>query len=103
MAEQLYLTPTLQEVGELTGLSTRMVERYVQEFVGDFGLAGGSWRASTRYLRLRLAAILLTAKGATVSEVALRVGYRSADAMARAFRDAGMLPPSDVQERARAR
>lgn len=102
MAERLYLTPTLQEVGDLTGLSTRMLERYIQEFVGDFGLAGGSWRASTRYLRLRLAAILLTAEDATVNEVALRVGYRSPDAMARAFRDAGMLTPSEIQERVRA-
>jgi AraC-like DNA-binding protein len=102
MTEGLYLNPTMQEVGALTGLSTRVVARYVEKFVGEFGLAGGAWRASTHYLRLRLAAILMTAEGATASEVALRVGYRSSDAMARAFRDAGMLAPTEIKARARA-
>jgi AraC-like DNA-binding protein len=102
MTERLYLAPTIQEVGALSGISTRLVGRYIEEFVGDFGVAGGGWRASTRYLRLRLAAILLTAQGATVAEVAERVGYGSTDAMARAFRDAGMLAPSEIRGRARA-
>jgi transcriptional regulator GlxA family with amidase domain len=48
-------------------------------------------------LRLRVAALLLSAPAATVADVASAVGYGSAIAMARAFRDAKLPPPSSVQ------
>ena len=97
MVERFYLTPSLKEVGEATGLSIRQVDRYVQDFVNAFALVGEGWRPATRYLRLKFAAILLSADGVTVAEVARVAGYRSPDAMARAFRDARMLPPSQIQ------
>jgi AraC-like DNA-binding protein len=97
MVERLYLTPTLQEVGAATGMSVRQIDRFVQDFVSAFAIAGRGWRPATRYLRLKLAAILLSAEGATVSEVARAVGYRSSDAMSRAFRDARMPSPTQVQ------
>ena len=102
MIERLYLTPTLQEVGDATDVSSRQIERYAQDFVASFALVGHGWRPATRHLRLKLATILLSAESASVAEVASLVGYRSSDAMARAFRDAGMPAPAVVQERVRA-
>jgi AraC-like DNA-binding protein len=102
MIERFYLSPTLQEVGDATGVSTRQVERYVQQFVAWFALVGEGWRPSTRHLRLKLAVILLSAEGASVADVAGAVGYMSSDAMGRAFRDAGLPPPTVVQEEVRA-
>jgi AraC-like DNA-binding protein len=101
MIERLYLTPTLQEVVAATGVSTRQMDRYIQSFVNSFGLVGDRWRGATLHLRLKLAVILLSADGATVSDVATTVGYGSSDAMARAFRDAGLDSPGVVQERVR--
>jgi AraC-like DNA-binding protein len=101
MVERLYLTPTLKEVGEATGMSTRQVDRHVQDFVTSFAFVGEGWRPATRYLRLKFAAILLSAEGVSVAEVARVVGYRSSDAMSRAFRDAKMMAPTQIQEEAR--
>jgi AraC-like DNA-binding protein len=102
MVERLYLTPTLQEVGDATGMSVRQIDRYVQDFVSSFALVGQGWRPATRYLRLKLAAIFLSAEGATVTDVARAVGYRSSDAMSRAFRDAKMPSPTQLQMELRA-
>jgi AraC-like DNA-binding protein len=102
MIERFYLTPTLQEVGDATGVSLRQVDRYVQEFVTSFALVGEGWRHATRHMRLKLAVLLLSADGASVADVARAVGYRSSDAMARAFRDADMPAPTAVQQQVRA-
>ncbi len=102
MIERFYLTPTLQEVGDATGVSLRQVDRYVQEFVTSFALVGEGWRPATRHLRIKLAVLLLSAADASVGEIALAVGYRSSDAMARAFRDAGLSAPATVQRQVRA-
>jgi len=98
MIERFYLTPTMQEVGEASGISVRQVDRYVQDFVSSFALVGKGWRSTTRRLRLKVAVILLSAAGATVAEVASAVGYGSADAMARAFRDEGLIAPTALRE-----
>jgi len=102
MIERLYLTPTLQEVGDATGISVRQTDRIIQDFVASFAQVGQGWRPATRHLRLKLATMLLSAESATVADVASAVGYRSSDAMARAFRDAGMPPPTVVKEQIRA-
>jgi AraC-like DNA-binding protein len=102
MIERLYLNPTLQEVGEASGLSTRQLDRYVQRFVTSFGLVGERWRSSTLHIRLKLAIILLSADEASIADVAAAVGYGSSDAMARMFRDAGLPPPATLQQQLRA-
>jgi AraC-like DNA-binding protein len=48
-------------------------------------------------LRLRSAVLLLSAPDGGVAEVAKLVGYGSPIAMARAFRDADLPPPSVIQ------
>lgn len=55
-------------------------------------------RATVVAVRLRLAALLLSAREATIAEVAQRVGYGSVDALGRAFRDAGLPSPHAIRE-----
>jgi len=98
MVERLYLSPTLQELEGPSGLSTRQIDRYVEKFVGGFGLVGTRWRSSLLHLRIKLAVLLLSANDAAIADVARLVGYGSTDAMARSFRDAGLPSPGTVQQ-----
>ena len=56
---------------------------------------------ATLHLRLKVAVLFLSAEGISVAEVAEASSYGSVDAMARAFRDAGLPPPSKVQAQLR--
>jgi AraC-like DNA-binding protein len=98
MVERLYLAPTMSEVSQNTGMSERQIDRHVRAFVDAFGLVGAGWRPATKHIRLRLAVLLLSAEEATISDVAKMVGYGSTDAMARAFRDANIPPPTTLRE-----
>jgi AraC-like DNA-binding protein len=102
MIERFCLVPTLQEVGDAAGVSVRQVDRFMQEFVARFGLVGQGFRQTTRHVRLKLAVLLLSADDATIADVASTVGYLSSDAMARAFRDAGLPAPTKIQQLLRA-
>ena len=103
MIERFYLTPTLKELGDGAGVSLRHIDRYIEEFATSFSVVGKGWRQTTRHLRLKMAVMLLSADDVSVAEVASAVGYRSSDAMSRAFRDAGLPPPREVQEDVRRR
>jgi AraC-like DNA-binding protein len=98
IVERLDLRPTVKELSAVTGGTPREVDRNVRAFVSSFGFVGASWRAGTRYWRLKLAIVFLSADGASIADVARAVGYGSTDAMARAFRDAGLLAPKVVKE-----
>lgn len=97
IAERFYLNPSLQELSAESGVSTRQLTRDLTGFVGTIGLVKTGWRAATKRLRLKLAVLFLSAEGVSVTETARIVGYGSSDAMARAFRDAALPSPSDVQ------
>jgi AraC-like DNA-binding protein len=99
MIEQLVLGATTDMASDRTGLSSPQVMRAFQKLVSSFALVGPGLRAITLRLRLETAVILLSAPGATVTEVAGLVGYGSVDAMARAFRDAGLEAPSIIRHR----
>lgn len=96
LLQRFHALPTLDEVSASSGWSVRQVSRDLEELLSTAGLRGG-WRDTTRRLRLKLAVLGLSAADASITEVARRVGYRSEDAMARAFRDAGLPPPSAVR------
>jgi len=87
---------TVLELKRATGLSLRQLGRGLADLTRTFGLGDG-FRDATRVLRLRAALVLLSAPTGTATAVARQVGYRSLDAMGRAFRDAGLPPPSTVQ------
>ena len=62
-----------------------------------FGCSPGAYR---RRLRLNLAAALLSADSADMSEIAIRCGYFDQAHFSRAFREAFGLPPGSYRERA---
>jgi AraC-like DNA-binding protein len=89
---------TIDQVAATSGRSSRQVRRELKAMAKEFDLFGGDFRQITRILRLRAALLLLSAPDrVSVAEVADRVGYGSPVAMARAFRDAALPPPSDVR------
>jgi AraC-like DNA-binding protein len=87
---------SLKQIASSLGMSMRQVGRDAKELATTFGVGGG-YRDAILVLRLRVAVLLLSAAGATIGDVAKAVGYGSAIAMARAFRDAKLPPPSVVQ------
>lgn len=89
-------TVSIKQIANALGLSLRQIGRDAKELASTFGLGDG-YRDALLVLRLRMAALLLSAPGGTVAEVARLVGYGSAIAMARAFRDAKLPAPSVVQ------
>jgi len=98
LAERFALTATMNELGAVDDVSPRQLDRYLQDFFATFAMVGGGWRASTVHLRIKLAVMFLSADGVSVAEVARAVGYGSSDAMARAFRDAGLSAPTALRE-----
>ena len=102
------LRPALERLAALASLkeldgsaSTRQRQRDLDALSTSYPVVRGGWRAMARRYRLKLAVLLLSAHDAQVAVVAREVGYGSADAMGRAFRDAGLPSPSEVQRRLR--
>ena len=87
---------SLKQIAGSLGMSMRQVGRDAKELAKTFGVGGG-YRDALLVLRLRVAVLLLSAPSASVGDVAKAVGYGSAIAMARAFRDAKLPAPSAVQ------
>jgi AraC-like DNA-binding protein len=97
LVEGFSASASLHQVSTATGLSERQAGRNVESFFGRFAFPGKGWRPVMRVVRLKLAVLLLSAEQATVGEVADAVGYKSVTAMAKAFRDAKLAPPSEIQ------
>lgn len=97
LARRFALSATMDEVGKLADVSPRQLDRYMNAFFEQFTMFGGGWRTVTRLLRLKLAILFLSAENVSIAEVARTVGYGSADAMARALRDAGAESPSAIR------
>jgi AraC-like DNA-binding protein len=89
-------TTSLKQLASSLGMSMRQVGRDAKDLSAAFGIGGG-YRDALLVVRLRMAVLLLSARDATVADVAKLVGYGSAIAMARAFRDAKLPAPSVVQ------
>ncbi|MBA3456828.1 MAG: helix-turn-helix transcriptional regulator [Deltaproteobacteria bacterium] len=88
---------SLKELAAQLGVSRRQLTRDATEMARTFHWPGGAFRDAMRMIRLRIAAILLSAPEATVPAVAARTGYSTTTAMGRAFRDAGLPSPTEVQ------
>ena len=96
LAERFYSLSTLDEISSTSGISVRQLRRDMDRFIDAFHFGLGGWRHEMRRLRLKIAALGLSAQGATVADVARAAGYGSTEAMARAFREAGLPAPSAV-------
>ncbi|HTR53471.1 MAG TPA: hypothetical protein VMJ10_22415 [Kofleriaceae bacterium] len=90
-------TTSLKQLAASLGLSLRQISRDAKELAKAFGFTSG-YRDALLMLRLRTAVLLLSAPEAAVADVARVVGYGSAIAMARAFRDAKLPAPTVVQD-----
>jgi AraC-like DNA-binding protein len=99
--EHLALSVTASDLGAGADLSTTQVERAFRRWATAFALVGPGLRSVTHLFRMNTAVLFLSAEDATVADVALATGYGSADAMARAFRDAGLAAPTVVQKQLR--
>ena len=89
---------TLPDLRAATGLSLAQLGRELLSFTREFGVFGQGWREGLRLLRLRAAVLWLSNPDLSPTEVSRIVGYRSAEAMARAFRDADLPAPRVVAE-----
>jgi AraC-like DNA-binding protein len=89
-------TTSLKQLAGVLGMSMRQVGRDAKDISSAFGIGGG-YRDALLMMRLRTAVLLLSAPEVGVGEVAKIVGYGSPIAMARAFRDANLPPPSVIQ------
>jgi AraC-like DNA-binding protein len=87
----------LELLAGLAGISPRQATRDMVTFLSTFPVPGRTFRELVKVLRIRRAALLLSASDVTVTSVARDVGYGGLDAMARAFRDAGLPAPSEVR------
>jgi AraC-like DNA-binding protein len=99
--EHLALSVTAADLGSGADLSASQVERAFRRWATAFALVGPGLRSVTHNLRMNTAVLFLSAEDASVADVAQATGYGSADAMARAFRDAGLASPSVVQKQLR--
>lgn len=88
---------SLKQIAAIARLSFRQIVRDFNDLKSEFGVFDGGFRDAMRVLRLRVAALMLSAPACTPTEVAKAVGYGSLEALCRAFRDAKLPPPSDVQ------
>lgn len=85
-------------VAKTAGLSIRQLSRDIKVFAKTFGLPGEGFRDTMKVMRLRAAMILLSAPGATATDVAREVGYQSLEAMGRALREADLPAPSVIRD-----
>lgn len=88
---------TLKELAASLDISVSQLARDVLQFTSTYAVPTKGFRSAMHVLRLRASALLLGAQDVTVAAVAERVGYGSTIAMDRAFRDAKLPSPSEVQ------
>lgn len=84
-------------LGELADLSPRQLQRVVGEFTATYGVNAGNWRDMRNRWRVQIAAVLLSVPELTVGDVAAEVGYATGTALARAFANAGLPPPTELR------
>lgn len=89
-------TASLKQLAASLDMSLRQISRDAKDLARTFGFTAG-YRDALLVLRLRTAVLLLSARDAGVADIARVVGYGSTIAMARAFRDAKLPPPTEVQ------
>lgn len=93
---RLHASPQLVDLSARLGVSERHVRRMLQsldEWVPGYAAPSG-WRRKLRMLRTHVASSYLTLGGVSQEAVARSVGYGSARAMALAFEQEGLPPPS---------
>lgn len=88
--------PMMIDLHMRLGVSERTVNRMVQDFNARFGFNASTWQDARSRRRVLIGAALLTAEGATASEIAEAMGYASLPSLSRALKLAGMPSPRDI-------
>lgn len=96
--ENLDLGATQDALAGESLLSTRQVHRDMVEMLERFRFPAKGWRDALHAWRLRLAIVLLSAEDTPILTVAKAVGYARAEAMANAFRAAGLPSPTALRK-----
>lgn len=91
--------PNMKNLAAATGCSLRTLARTVDALDQTIALRPGGWRFSMFYARLSVASLFLSVPGASVAEVARKLGYRNVQALTNAFQRAGMPRPSEYAMR----
>jgi len=84
--------PSVRGLAAIAQLSPRTLQRRVAE-------EGSSLRRIVEHARFRLAADYLRQSDATVTDIALELGYSDSTAFARAFHRMAGVPPSEYRAR----
>jgi AraC-like DNA-binding protein len=95
--ERFKVSSMLKKIALAVSLSTRQTTREVAVIAEEFGLRGLGLHEINRLLRLRAAAMLLSAPDGTATEVAHLLGYGTLSALGTAFRKARLPSPSAVR------
>ncbi len=98
MASAFDLLGSLDSLALGAGISLRQVAREIEGFSSSMRAPFFGWRESLRRYRIKAAILGLSAESLPIADVARIAGYGSAEAMARAFRDASLPSPSRVRE-----
>ncbi|WP_189639932.1 GlxA family transcriptional regulator [Paramylibacter ulvae] len=93
MREHLETPITIAQIAHALGCHEKHLQR---EFVADLGAPPGK---IYRYIRLSAARDLVVSTQLAVSEIAVRVGYENASAMARAFKSRFGLSPENFRKK----
>lgn len=92
--------PSIEDVVDCVGWSSRHVNRRFATLAGTYGLPFESWRTLLHFTRIFAATRLLSA-GATTERVARRTGFRSPTALCHAFAKAQLPSPGVLARSAR--
>jgi AraC-like DNA-binding protein len=95
--ERLDALSTAQALAASAGVSLRTLARELRGFFDTVPFVGRSFRDVALRSRFKLVVHALSAEELRIAEVATLCGYGSTEAMARAFRDAGLPSPSNVR------
>ncbi|MFO0664754.1 MAG: hypothetical protein U0174_12435 [Polyangiaceae bacterium] len=95
--ERFDTRPTLKRVADACDMSLRNLSRFIDLAYNDLLLPSAGWREMSTNLRLMIAILFLSCPSLSIAQVADAVGYGHAQAMANAFKRAGVPAPRDIQ------
>lgn len=99
--ETLFDSPMLVDAMGRTGSTDRQLRRDILRLQLEYGFFDRGWRGALTRWRLTAAVLLLSSDALTHAQIAEAVGYGGLPAMDRAFKRAGLPPPSAVRARHR--
>lgn len=91
-------SPSIKAMAEEAGISLRKANDIMKTIFEDCLMPPGGFREATINVRLSLASILLSKSALGVADVAQMVGYQQPEALANAFRHAGLPSPATIKK-----